>query len=189
MAVAADVGDGDAVADVGTGGDGGVDEDRVEHGAPRRVERVDAVRGFDRDGDLVVGVVEGGAPDGRGAGVDDAVEQPPAVELEDAAAHQGVGREGVGAVAAAVDDEDGQAGAGEQHGGGGAGGAGADDDDVVVGTVGVHGGLRSRSGDRRRALCEVVGDEGGVAADAVDEVRAAVVLEALAEHVQAAAPA
>ena len=32
---------------------------------------------------------------------------------------------------------------------------------------------------------EVVGDEGGVAADAVDEVGAAAVLEALAEHVEA----
>ena len=34
VAVAADVGDGDAVADVGTGGDGGIDEHGVEQGAP-----------------------------------------------------------------------------------------------------------------------------------------------------------
>ena len=88
--------------------------------------------------------------------------------------------------------------AGEQHGGGGAGGAGADDDDVV--------GVPSRSGDGRVMVMvglisvggrwaercaaggrggDVVGDERGVVADAVDEVRVAAVLEALAEHVEA----
>ena len=41
--------DADAVADLGAGGDGGVDEDRVEHRATRRVQRVDAVRRLDRD--------------------------------------------------------------------------------------------------------------------------------------------
>ena len=38
------VGDGEPVADVGAGVGGGVDEDRVEHGAARRVEGVDARR-------------------------------------------------------------------------------------------------------------------------------------------------
>ena len=156
VVVAADVGDGDAVADVGAGLGGGVDEDRIEHGAARRVQGVDAVGRLDRDdAPCSVAVGERRAPDRRGAGGDDSVEQAPAVKLEDAAAHQGVGREGVGAVAAAVDDEDPQAGAGEEHGGGGAGGAGADDDDVVGGTVGMvmagssvrqQGGWRTRRG-------------------------------------------
>ena len=77
--------------------------------------------------------------------VDDGVEEAPAVELDDAAAHQGVGGERVGAVAAAVDDEHVEAGAGQEQGGGGAGGAGADDDDVVGGSGSV-GGHRASSG-------------------------------------------
>ena len=61
------------------------------------------------------------------------------MELEDAAADEGVGGEGVGAVPGAVDDEDAQPVAGEEHGGGGTGGAGADDDSVVGGRLAVHG--------------------------------------------------
>ena len=48
MPVAADVGDRDAVGDVGARSGCRIDEDRVEHGAPRRVERVHAVGGLDR---------------------------------------------------------------------------------------------------------------------------------------------
>ena len=48
--------------------------------------------------------------------------------------------------------------------------------------AGAAGGSGGGGGD-------VVGDEGGVAADAVDEVGVAAVLEALAEHVQRRAPA
>ncbi len=184
--VATDVGDGDAVADVCAGGDRGVDEDgssTVRRGAysastPRE--------GLMVIGDVVVGVAERRATDGRGAGVDDAVEEPPPVQLQDAAAHEGVGGRGVGPVAAAVDDEHVQAGAGEQHRGGGTGGAGADDDDVVAATVVGHARCPFRvgvSGEARRD--EVGGDEGGVATDAVDEVGVAVVLEALPEDVQA----
>ena len=124
------------------------------------------------------------ATDRRGAGVDDTVEETPAVELEDAAAHQGVGREGVGAVAGAVDDEDAQPVAGEEHGGGGAGGAGADDDSVIGGRLAVHRRCPGLTGGWRVAG-DVLGDEGGVAADAVDAVRAAEVLDPLPRHVRA----
>ena len=137
-AIGAQADDGDAVADLGPGLRCRVDEQRVEDRPPRRVQRVDAVRGADRDDHLLVVVAERRAADGGGAGLDEAVEQPPAVELEDAAPHERVRRERVGAVAAAVDDEDAQAGAGQQHRRRRAGGAGADDDDVVVGSVGVH---------------------------------------------------
>ena len=139
VVVAADVGDGDAVAELGAGRGGGVDEDRVEHRATRRVERVHAERWPDRDHHLLAAVVEGGAPDRRSPRFDDAVDQPPAVELEDAGPHEAVGGEGVGAVAGTVHDEHALAVAGEEHGGGGAGGAGADDDRVIEGTVGMHG--------------------------------------------------
>ena len=90
------------------------------------------MRRLDGDPHLLVGVAERGAAHRRGTGGDDVVEQAPAVELHDTGAHQGVGGQGVGPVAAAVDDEDVETGAGEEQGGGGAGGAGADDDDVVA---------------------------------------------------------
>ena len=137
-AIGAQADDGDAVADLGPGLRCRVDEQRVEDRPPRRVQRVDAVRGADRDDHLLVVVAERRAADGGGAGLDEAVEQPPTVELEDAAPHERVRRERVGAVAAPVDDEDAKAGAGQQHRRRRAGGAGADDDDVVVGSVGVH---------------------------------------------------
>ena len=130
--VAGTSGDRHAVAERGAGGSGGVDEDRVEHGAPRRVQRVDAVGRLDGHRDLVVGVAERRRAHGRRARGDDGVEQAPAVELHDAGAHERVGGEGVRAVAALVDDEDVEAGAGEEQGGRRAGGAGADDDDVVA---------------------------------------------------------
>jgi hypothetical protein len=119
------------VSNVGARGEGGVDQQTIEHRAARRVERVDTVRRLDRDDDLIAGVPEGCPPDGRRAGLDDGVEQSPAVQLDDGPSHQGVGREGVGAVSTAVDDEDALTGASEKHRGGGARGPGADDDDVV----------------------------------------------------------
>ena len=48
-------------------------------------------------------------------------------------------------------------------------------------------GARART--VRRGDAVMCGDEGGVVADAVDEVRVAAVLEALAEHVEARRPA
>ena len=53
---------------------------------------------------------------------------------------------------------------------------------VHVGIILSAAGAAEARGD---GVADVLGDECGVAADAVDEVRAAVVLEALTEHVQA----
>ena len=50
--IAGDTGDRDPEADIGTGRDGGVDEDRIEDGPARRVEGVDSVGGLDRDRDV-----------------------------------------------------------------------------------------------------------------------------------------
>src|SRR6476646_5544494 len=90
-AVATYVGDGDSVADLRPSGRGRVDEDRVEHGATRGVESIDAMPGLDGDGHVVVPVVERAAADWWGAGLDHAIEQAPPVELENCTPHEGVG--------------------------------------------------------------------------------------------------
>ena len=74
------------------------------------------------------------------------------MELQDAATHEGVGRQRVGAVRAAVDDQHGQAGAGEQHCCRRAGGAGTDDDDVVPGAFECMASLSGRRRFSRRRL-------------------------------------
>ena len=139
MAIVGDPADRRPEADLRASGRRGVDQDRVEHGAPRRVEGVDAVRGLDRHRQVVVGVREPGAPHGGRTGGDDRVEKSPPVELDDAAAHERVGGEGVGAVAAAVQHEHVESGPGEEHRGGGTGGASTDDDHIVAGVGLVHG--------------------------------------------------
>ena len=143
VAAAGEPGDGDAEANVGARFAGGGGEDRIDHGSPRRVEGVDAVRRL--DGDRHDGVLVGKrhAVNGRGAGGAHAVEQSPAVELQDSGAHQRVGRRRVGAEPRAVDEGDAYAAAGEEHGGGCARDTGADDDHVegciqIVGWMLVH---------------------------------------------------
>ena len=169
-------GDGDAEAHVGAGALGRVDQDRVEHGAARRVQRVDAVCGLDLHDEIVVGVVER-HPAHRGRVlVDHVVEQPPTVELHDAAAHQRMRREGVGAVAAAVDDEHAHARIGEQHGRGGTRSAGADHDDVV--SV-FSGGGPERAHDS--AGVDVDADRHAVGEDVVDGRALAGLLDDLAQ--------
>ena len=121
---------------LGARGDRRVGEDRIEHGSPWRVQRVDAVGRLDVDRRRLVADVEGRAAHGRSPGRDDLRENAPAVELKDAAAHEGVRGQRVVPVLRTVDDEDIEPGAGKEQGGGGAGGASADDDRVVVvGTV------------------------------------------------------
>jgi hypothetical protein len=130
----------DPEAKGGAGLGGGVHQDGVEDGAARGVEGVDAAGALDRHGHLLGAVVEGGLADRGRPGRHDPVEQAPAVELDHATAHEGMGGERVAPVGGAVEDEHPQARAGQEQGGGGAAAAGADDDDVVVG--GGHGWLR-----------------------------------------------
>jgi hypothetical protein len=193
-AVTVEVGHGDAEPHLGAGGGGRVDQDRVEHGAARRVQGVHAVGRLDGDRHDGIGVAERGAAHLGRARRDDLVEQAPPVQLQHAAAHQGVRGEGVGTVAAAVDEEHAQPGAGQQVGGGRPRGTGADDNDVVAGVgraADKHGlppgsAVGAGAGAGRGVTAgNVIGHGRGVAADAADEVRTAVVLEALTEHVQA----
>jgi hypothetical protein len=114
VAVAAEPGDGAAVADLDTSGDRGVGEDRVEHGSPGGVQRVDAVTRFDVDRRSLVADVERGASHGRRARRDDPGEKAPAVELEHAAAHEGMGGQRVVPVLRTVDDQHVESGTGEE---------------------------------------------------------------------------
>ena len=133
ISVAAQAGDRDPEPGLDSGVPGRVDQDRVEHGAARGVERIHARARLDRYVDEVLAVVEDAASHGRCARGRHPVQQSPAGQLQDTAAQQGVGRERVGAEAAAVDHEDPQAGPGEDHGGPRPGRPGPHDDDVVGG--------------------------------------------------------
>jgi hypothetical protein len=176
-AVTVEIGHGDAEPHLGVGGGGRVDQDRVEHGAPRRVQGVHAKRRLDGDRHDGIGVAERGAAHRGRARRDDLVEQAPSGQLQHAAAHQGVRGEGVGTVAAAVDEEDAQPGAGQQVGGGRPRSTGADDNDVVAGVgraVDWHGlSPGSAAGAGAGAGCgvmagDVIGHERGVAVDAAE---------------------
>ena len=131
VAVAAQAGDSHAEAHLGAGIPGGIDQDRVEHGAAGGVEGVDAGTRFDGYVNAILAIVEHAPSHRRGSGGGDLVEQAPAGKLQHPCAHEGVGRDGVGAVLAAVDHQDPQARLGQDHRGGGSGRPGPDDDDVV----------------------------------------------------------
>ena len=96
------------------------EQDRVEHVAAGREQVVDPARSLTALDELRRPGVEGDRADRRGAAGDDRVEQAPAGELHDAAAGDGVGREGVARELGPVDDHDVEALAGEQHRGRGA---------------------------------------------------------------------
>ena len=110
-----EVGDGGFVDEVGSGVGSSVGEQRVEDGAPWRVERVDAVGGFDVDRQSFAAVVERRSPNGGRPGGDDVVEQAPTGELDHTAAHQGVGGHRVGSRPRTVEDQDASPVAGEEH--------------------------------------------------------------------------
>jgi hypothetical protein len=125
--------DREALAHLGAGPAGGVDEDLIEDRPARAVERVDTVV----DGEAAVehggtGVEAHLARGGR-AGRDHVIEQAPAREPGDPRELNLVGGERVAREGGAVDDEHVEAAAGEEHGGRGPGDPGADDDDVVHG--------------------------------------------------------
>ena len=129
--VAAQAGDGHAEPGLDAGVPGRVDQDRVEYGAARGVESIDPGLRLDRHVDAVLAVVEDAAPHRRGARGRHPVQQSPSGQLQDPAAQQGVGRERVGAVAAAVDHQHPQTSPSQEHGGRRPGGPGSNDDDVV----------------------------------------------------------
>ena len=124
-------GDPRAVPDIGARLRGRAGDERVEHGASGRVQGVDAVRGFDRQVDLLIGIREPGVPHRRCPGSDHAVEQVPAGKLHHAATHQGVGGQRVGSGCTLFDDDHIEAVASQQHRRRRARRTGADDGDVV----------------------------------------------------------
>ena len=107
-------------------------QDRVEDVAAGREEVVDAGAVLDRHGAVEPGRPEGDLADRRGAARDDPVEQPPAGELDDAAAGDGVRRQRVRRRRPAVEQRHPQSAVRQEAGRRGAGAARADDDGVVL---------------------------------------------------------
>ena len=89
---AAEPGDGHPVDDVGAGLDRGVDQDAVEHGAPRRVQPVDVTVSAHVDHRRVVVVSEHDRAGDGGTCRSEPVEQAPAAQLQHAGAGQRVRR-------------------------------------------------------------------------------------------------
>ena len=130
--VADEVDSGNAVNDLRSRGRCGAYEQRVENGAPRRVQGVDPVARLDGNRDVFLAVVEGRRPDGRRPRRLERSQEAPAVELQHAAAHERVRRERVVPEPATIDCQYAQPGAGEEHRRRRSGGAGTDDERVVT---------------------------------------------------------
>ena len=130
LGVVEDVVDGEPGPQTGARFDGGVLEDRVEDMTARCDQQIDAVSVLDRPYDrLVDGMELDSAQCGR-TGIQDPVQQSPALELDDAAPGDGVGRQRVARRARAVDDHDVVSRLRQQHRRRRTGAAGADDDYV-----------------------------------------------------------
>ena len=146
--VAHEIDDARPVHDLRAGSPRGPDEDRIEHGAARCVERIDTVLRLDRHRNRLVAVVERRVTDGGRARGLDLVEQAPPAQLEHSAAHQRVRRERVAPRRVPVDREHGETCAGQEHCGRGSRAAGAHDDRVVAS---VHAALE-QSAERRQRM-------------------------------------
>ena len=138
--------------DLGSGRAGRIQQQSVEHRSARGAQRGYSVAGADFDRLIVVAVAEPGRMNGRGTRGDDRIEQTPAVQLQDAATHERMRGQRVGAPLGGLDHEHPQTPACKQHRGSGARAPSADDDHVVVA---IHGLLlkpmrRNERGGRRR---------------------------------------
>ena len=108
----------------------GGDQQSVKDGSPGSVEGIHPGVRLQRDGHGVMAIVERDPADRRRAGGGYPIQQAPAVQLQDSAAHQGVGGQCVRAAARSFDDQHTHAGAGEQQGRRGASHSAADDDHI-----------------------------------------------------------
>ncbi len=122
----------DAVANLRASLAGRIDQQGIEHRAPRRKTGIDAMTRLYVDSDRLVAVVERRRSDGGRSRCDDVGNQAPAIELDDRAPHQRVRRQRVRAVGLPVDDQDLGAGPRQEQGRGSAGTACTDDDHVVA---------------------------------------------------------
>jgi hypothetical protein len=130
-AVPLHAGHGDAVARVGAGPLGGR-EDRVQHVPPGRDDKADPGLVLDRAAHRLAKGMERDLPDGRGAAVQDRIEQPPALDLDHAATCDRMRRDGVAREGRLVHDHHVVPEASEEHGGSRSGDSPARDDDIVA---------------------------------------------------------
>jgi hypothetical protein len=84
--------------------------------------------------------------DRRGAHGDDAIEQIPAIELDDGRAQERMRRQRIAIDAISIDERDPQSTSGEQHGRGGPGAARCDNHSIVLDLVHGRAPRRRRGG-------------------------------------------
>jgi len=111
----------------------GIDKHSIDDSTSRRVETFHLLLRFDRHRDDLVSVVERRRSDHRRTGCCDFLQHAPARELENAGAHEGVGRHRITSVVTAVDCEHTKASSREEQRGGCAGATGPDNGDVEIG--------------------------------------------------------
>ena len=129
--VSQDLVDGEALAQLRTRLDGGIDQQLVEHRAARAVAVRDPVDRLRRPGDRQRSEVEGVGLDRRAAGRLQALQQSPALERSHARRMHQVGRHRVARKGRLVDQQHPVALAGQQHRGGRSRAARSDDDRVI----------------------------------------------------------
>ena len=98
-----DVVDADTVPDVCSAVGRGIDQGPVEQRPAWRVQRADTKSRLDWHGDVLLAVAERGRVHRRGAGCNEGGQEPPAMQLQNGAAHQRMRRQRVRAVCAFVD--------------------------------------------------------------------------------------
>jgi hypothetical protein len=110
----------------------GIGKQPVNDSTPRCVETLNVVLRFDLYRDDLIAVVKRRRSDHRRTGRFDSLENSPARELDNAGAHEGVGRDRIAPVATAVDREHTKASSREEQRGGRPGATGSDNDDVEI---------------------------------------------------------
>ena len=110
----------------------GIDQHPVNDSTPGCVEAFNVVVRFDLHRDHLVAVVKRRRSDHRRAGRFDSLQNAPARKLDNAGAHEGVGRNRIASVVAAIDREHTKGSSREEQRGGRAGATGSDNDDVKI---------------------------------------------------------
>ena len=116
-----------------------IDQDPVNDRAPRCVETINVGLWFDLHCDDLVAVVKRRRSDHRRTGRFDSLENAPARKLDNAGAHEGVGRDRIAPVTTAVDREHTKALSRQEQRGGRAGATSSDYDDIKINGCGSDG--------------------------------------------------
>jgi hypothetical protein len=151
---------------------GCIDEDAIQHGAPRRAEILDAILRLDAQAQRVAAIVERRGANFRCSRGHHCRQQSPSFELKDSCSHQGVSRHRVGTVGLTFDRENIHPCAREKHRRSCPGASRSDDHRIVVRlemTRLIHVNCSVSGGRATQAEIQVRGKVRGILPGPVDE--------------------